>query len=124
MMVGATSGIGEETARVLAMHGARLILPSRNLKAAMETKARIVGEFQESDITVLPLDLSSLSSVRSFVSRFLSLQLPLNLLIFAFRNNAGKFSHTYALSEDGIEMTFATNYLGEKAEDTSCSQSS
>lgn len=29
------------------------------------------------------------------------------------RNNAGKFSHEHAISEDGIEMSFATNYLGE-----------
>ncbi|XP_020583144.1 short-chain dehydrogenase TIC 32, chloroplastic-like [Phalaenopsis equestris] len=108
IITGATSGIGAETARVLAKRGARLLIPARSLKAAQEVKARINGEFPESEIIVLPLDLSSLSSVRSFVSRFLSLQLPLNLLI----NNAGKFSHNYALSEDGIEMTFATNYLG------------
>lgn len=30
------------------------------------------------------------------------------------RNNAGKFAHEHAISEDGVEMTFATNYLGEK----------
>ena len=78
---GATSGIGAETARVLAMRGARLILPARNLKAAEETKARIGSEFPGSEIIVLPLDLSSLSSVRRFVSRFLSLDLPLNLLM-------------------------------------------
>lgn len=30
------------------------------------------------------------------------------------RNNAGKFSHDYAVSEDGVEMTFATNYLGRR----------
>lgn len=29
-----------------------------------------------------------------------------------FRNNAGKFTHEHAISEDGVEMTFATNYLG------------
>ncbi|KAH0456497.1 hypothetical protein IEQ34_014404 [Dendrobium chrysotoxum] len=108
IITGATSGIGEETARVLAMRGARLVLPARNLKAALETKSRIAGGLPESEIIVLPLDLSSLSSVRSFVSRFLGLHLPLNLLI----NNAGKFSHNFELSEDGIEMTFATNYLG------------
>ncbi|KAH0448081.1 hypothetical protein IEQ34_021881 [Dendrobium chrysotoxum] len=108
IITGATSGIGAETARVLAMRGARLVIPARNLKAAQETKAHINGEFPGSEIIVLLLDLSSFSSVRSFVTRFLSLQLPLNLLI----NNAGKFSHNYALSEDGIEMTFATNYLG------------
>ncbi|PKA53461.1 Short-chain dehydrogenase TIC 32, chloroplastic [Apostasia shenzhenica] len=108
IITGATSGIGAETARVLAMRGARLVLPARSLKAALEMKARITREFPCSEIIVLPLDLSSLSSVRSFVARFLSLKLPLNLLI----NNAGRFSYNYAVSEDGIEMTFATNYLG------------
>ncbi|KAM0934381.1 putative very-long-chain 3-oxoacyl-CoA reductase [Dioscorea sansibarensis] len=108
IITGATSGIGAETARVLAKRGTRLILPARNLKAAEETKARITSEFPAAEIIVLPLDLSSFSSVRSFASRFLSLRLPLNLLI----NNAGKFSYERAISEDGVEMTFATNYLG------------
>ncbi|XP_010919277.1 short-chain dehydrogenase TIC 32 B, chloroplastic [Elaeis guineensis] len=108
IITGATSGIGAETARVLAKRGARLVLPARNLKAAEETKARIAADFPGSHIIVLPLDLSSVSSVRSFASRFLSLRLPLHLLI----NNAGKFPHDLAISEDGIEMTFATNYLG------------
>ncbi|KAK9161069.1 hypothetical protein Syun_007410 [Stephania yunnanensis] len=108
IITGATSGIGAETARVLAKRGARLVLPARTLKAAEDTKARIVSEFPDSEIVVMALDLSSLSSVTTFVSDFESLNLPLNLLI----NNAGKFSHDYAISEDGIEMTFATNYLG------------
>ncbi|KAK8957766.1 hypothetical protein KSP39_PZI001452 [Platanthera zijinensis] len=108
IITGATSGIGAETARVLAMRGARLVIPARSVKAGQEVKDRITGEFPGSKIILLPLDLSSLSSVRSFVDEFLSLRLPLNLLI----NNAGKYSHNYALSEDGIEMTFATNYLG------------
>ncbi|XP_050945863.1 short-chain dehydrogenase TIC 32 A, chloroplastic isoform X1 [Cucumis melo] len=108
IITGATSGIGAETARILAKRGARLILPSRNLKAAEETKARIESECSDSEIIVMSLDLSSLSSVRTFVSQFESLNLPLNLLI----NNAGKFSHEHAITEDGIEMTFATNYLG------------
>ncbi|XP_009411469.2 short-chain dehydrogenase TIC 32 B, chloroplastic [Musa acuminata AAA Group] len=108
IITGATSGIGAETARVLAMRGARLVLPARSLKAAEETRARIAAAFPGADVIVLPLDLSSLSSVRCFVARFLALHLPLNLLI----NNAGKFSHEHAVSEDGVEMTFATNYLG------------
>ncbi|KAE8722202.1 WD repeat-containing protein 44-like [Hibiscus syriacus] len=108
IITGATSGIGAETARVLAKRGARLVLPARNLKAAEEVKARIVKEFPNSEIIVMALDLSSLSSVRKFGSDFESLNLPLNLLI----NNAGKFTHEHAISEDGIEMTFATNYLG------------
>ncbi|KAL6515119.1 hypothetical protein OROHE_018751 [Orobanche hederae] len=108
IVTGATSGIGAETARVLAKRGARLVLPARNFKAAEETKARILSEFPESKIIVIGLDLSSLDSVRRFVAEFESLNLPLNLLI----NNAGKFSYDHAISEDGVEMTFATNYLG------------
>ncbi|KAL6579254.1 hypothetical protein OROMI_009470 [Orobanche minor] len=108
IVTGATSGIGAETARVLAKRGARLVLPARNFKAAEETKAHIQSEFPESEIIVIGLDLSSLDSVRRFVAEFESLNLPLNLLI----NNAGKFSYDHAISEDGVEMTFATNYLG------------
>ncbi|PKI51717.1 hypothetical protein CRG98_027880 [Punica granatum] len=84
IITGATSGIGAEVARVLAKRGARLVLPTRNLKAAEEARARIVAEFPDSEILVMALDLSSLSS----------------------------FTHNHAISEDGIEMTFATNYLG------------
>jgi retinol dehydrogenase-12 len=109
IITGATSGIGAETARVLAKRGARVVIPARNVKAAEEMRARIRGEFPGADVLVLHLDLSSLASVRAFARRFLALGLPLHLLI----NNAGKFSHgQLALSEDGVEMTFATNYLG------------
>ncbi|ESQ28890.1 hypothetical protein EUTSA_v10023562mg [Eutrema salsugineum] len=108
IITGATSGIGAETARVMAKRGARLVLPARSVKRAEETKSRIQSEFPESEIIVMQLDLSSLSSVRRFVSLFLSLRLPLNFLI----NNAGKYAQKHAISEDGVEMTFATNYLG------------
>lgn len=146
LLSGATSGIGAETARVLAKHGARLILPARSLKTAEEAKARIVSECPESEIIIMPLDLSSFNSVRNFVAHFHSLRLPLHLLMYyllatttycitlhanfyyfyfilnfnliftysqIIRNNAGKFAHEHAISEDGVEMTFATNYLGK-----------
>ncbi|KAJ1257768.1 hypothetical protein BS78_10G021700 [Paspalum vaginatum] len=108
IITGATSGIGAETARVLAKRGARLVLPARSLKAAEEARARLRAECPGADVVVLPLDLSSLASVRRFVTSFLALGLPLNLLV----NNAGKYAHRFAVSEDGVEMTFATNYLG------------
>jgi len=79
---GATSGIGAETARVLAKRGARLILPARSVKAAEDSKARIVSECPDSEIIVMALDLSSLNSVRSFVNQFHSLGLPLHLLMY------------------------------------------
>ena len=66
---------------MLAKRGAKLVLPARSLKAAEEAKARIVSEFPDSEIVVMALDLSSLASVRNFVSEFESLQLPLNLLM-------------------------------------------
>ena len=44
IITGATSGIGAETARVLAKRGARLVLPARNLKAAEEARARLLAE--------------------------------------------------------------------------------
>uniref|UniRef100_A0A0E0L7A0 Short-chain dehydrogenase TIC 32, chloroplastic n=1 Tax=Oryza punctata TaxID=4537 RepID=A0A0E0L7A0_ORYPU len=109
IITGATSGIGAETARILAKRGARLVLPARSLKAAAEARARLLAECPAAgDVVVMPLDLSSLASVRRFAARFLALGLPLNLLI----NNAGKFADRFALSDDGVEMTFATNYLG------------
>ncbi|RLN11203.1 short-chain dehydrogenase TIC 32, chloroplastic-like [Panicum miliaceum] len=108
IITGATSGIGAETARVLAKRGARLVLPARSLKAAEDARARLRAECPGADVIVLPLDLSSLASVRRFVVRFLALGLPLNLLV----NNAGKYADRFAVSEDGVEMTFATNYLG------------
>ncbi|CAN6864719.1 unnamed protein product, partial [Brassica oleracea] len=108
IITGATSGIGAETARVLAKRGARLVIPARSLKTAEETKSRILSEFPDAEIIVMHLDLSCLASVRRFVADFESLHLPLNILI----NNAGKYAHKHAISEDGVEMTFATNYLG------------
>ena len=66
---------------MLAKRGARLVLPARNLKAAEEARARIMAEFPTSKIVLMALDLSSLDSVRCFVSEFESLDLPLNLLM-------------------------------------------
>uniref|UniRef100_A0A368UI72 Uncharacterized protein n=1 Tax=Glycine max TaxID=3847 RepID=A0A368UI72_SOYBN len=73
IITGATSGIGAETARVLAKRGARLVLPARSMKAAEDAKARIVSECPDSEIIVMSLDLSSLNSVTTFVAHFHSL---------------------------------------------------
>jgi NAD(P)-dependent dehydrogenase (short-subunit alcohol dehydrogenase family) len=108
IITGATSGIGAETARMLAKRGARIIIPARNKKLAKDVKAGIQRETPGAEIVVLELDLSSFASIRRFVEKFESLALPLNILI----NNAGKFCQELELSEDGFEMTFATNHLG------------
>ncbi|PSS07760.1 Short-chain dehydrogenase [Actinidia chinensis var. chinensis] len=108
IVTGATSGIGAETAKVLAKRGVRVVIPARDVKRAYEVRESIQKESPEADIILLEIDLSSFASVKRFCSEFLSLGLPLNILI----NNAGKFSQKLEFSEDKIEMTFATNYLG------------
>ncbi|XP_040987438.1 short-chain dehydrogenase TIC 32 B, chloroplastic [Juglans microcarpa x Juglans regia] len=108
IITGATSGIGVETARVLAKRGVRVVIPARDLRRAAELKEEIQKESPHAEIILLEIDLSSLTSVKRFCSEFLSLELPLNILI----NNAGIFSQNLEFSEDKIEMTFATNYLG------------
>ena len=80
--VGATSGIGAETARVLAKRGACVVIPARNVKAAQTLKNSIFQETPNAKIIILRMDLNSLSSVRSFVNQFLSLGLPLNILMY------------------------------------------
>lgn len=108
IITGATSGIGAETARVLAKRGLRIVIPARDLKKAFHVKEKIRKENPTAEIILLEIDLSSFCSIKRFCSQFLSLRLPLNILI----NNAGKFSNKLEFSEDKIEMTFATNYLG------------
>ncbi|KAL1810348.1 hypothetical protein ACET3Z_027338 [Daucus carota] len=108
IITGATSGIGAETARVLAITGVRIVIPARDLKKGYQVKERILKENPEAEIILLEIDLGSFSSIQRFCSQFLSLNLPLNILI----NNAGKFANKMELSEEKVEMTFATNYLG------------
>ncbi|XP_020546977.1 short-chain dehydrogenase TIC 32, chloroplastic-like isoform X2 [Sesamum indicum] len=108
IITGATSGIGAETARVMAKNGVRVVIPARDLRKAEELKERIQRESPEAEIIALEMDLSSFASIQRFCSDFLSLGLPLHILI----NNAGKYSHKLEFSEDKIELTFATNYLG------------
>lgn len=81
MIVGGTSGIGAETARVLAKRGVRLVMPARNLKRADEVRDGIRRESPESEIIVMEMDLSSFASIQRFCLEFLSLGLPLNILM-------------------------------------------
>ncbi|XP_042400363.1 short-chain dehydrogenase TIC 32 B, chloroplastic-like [Zingiber officinale] len=108
IVTGGASGIGTETARVLALRGARVIIAARNMEAASEAKRLILQSSPSARVDILKLDLSSLKSVKEFADEFLSMDLPLNILI----NNAGVMFCPFQLSEDGIELQFATNHLG------------
>ena len=78
---GATSGIGAETARVLAKKGVRIVIPARDLRRAAELKEQIQKESPQAEIVLLEVDLSSLTSVKRFCTEFLSLGLSLNILM-------------------------------------------
>ncbi|XP_061352841.1 short-chain dehydrogenase TIC 32, chloroplastic-like isoform X4 [Gastrolobium bilobum] len=108
IVTGTTNGIGTETARVLALRGVHVIMGVRNMVAAKDVKEAILKEIPKAKVNVMELDLSSMASVRKFVSQFNSSGLPLNILI----NNAGICSTRFMLSKDNIELQFATNYLG------------
>ncbi|KAG8484000.1 hypothetical protein CXB51_023244 [Gossypium anomalum] len=108
LVTGGASGIGLETSRVLALRGVHVIIGARNMKAANEAKNKIVRENPRARIDVLELDLCSTTSIRSFADNFIALHLPLNILI----NNAGIMFCPFQLSQDGIEVQFATNHIG------------
>ncbi|XP_042474654.1 short-chain dehydrogenase TIC 32 B, chloroplastic-like [Zingiber officinale] len=108
IITGGSSGIGAETARVMALRGAHVIIGARNTEAAESVKQSILQNTPSARIDTIHLELSSQKSVRDFSDRFLSMNLPLNILI----NNAGVMYCPFKLSEDGIEMQFATNHIG------------
>ncbi|KAG5234576.1 short-chain dehydrogenase Tic32 family protein [Salix suchowensis] len=104
----ASSGIGAETARVLALRGVHVVMGVRNLEAGREVKEAIVKGNPDAKVDAMDLDLSSMASVKKFAEDFKSLNLPLNLLI----NNAGIMATPFMLSKDSIELQFATNHVG------------
>ncbi|MCL7045560.1 hypothetical protein MKW94_013846 [Papaver nudicaule] len=81
IVTGASSGIGVETARVLALRGARVIMAVRNMTAGSAVKEVILKGNNNAKVDVMELDLSSMASVRKFASEFKSLDLPLNILM-------------------------------------------
>ncbi|XP_026406229.1 short-chain dehydrogenase TIC 32, chloroplastic-like [Papaver somniferum] len=107
VITGASSGIGAETARVLSLRGVHVVMAVRNMTAGRAVKDAIVKENPNAKVDVMELDLSSIAAVRKFAAEFKSKDLPLNILI----NNAG-VAISFTLSEDKIELTFATNHLG------------
>ncbi|KAH7285122.1 hypothetical protein KP509_33G014300 [Ceratopteris richardii] len=109
VVTGATSGVGRETARVLALRGAQVVVAARNVDSGERLKQAILQDVgNNARVHVIQLDLGSMQSVREFVASFESKGLPLNVLI----NNAGIMACPFSLSADCIELQFATNYLG------------
>lgn len=108
MVTGATSGIGEVTARALAQRGATVIVVGRN----PEKSATIVNQLKQRTgnpaVEFMLADLSSQKEIRQLVQQFKGQYQRLDVLV----NNAGAWITRRQESVDGIEMTFALNHLG------------
>jgi len=106
LVTGANSGIGFETARVLAEKGAGVVLACRNPDKGREALSRVTG-----DATLMALDLASLESVAAFAEAFAARFDALDLLV----NNAGVMVPPFGRTADGFETQFGTNHLGHFA---------
>jgi NAD(P)-dependent dehydrogenase (short-subunit alcohol dehydrogenase family) len=108
VVTGGTSGIGEETARVLAERGAHVVVTARDAARGEETAAAIRASTGNAHVEVEPLELASLASVRACAERLLARHRALHLLV----NNAGVMACPQGTTQDGFELQFGTNHLG------------
>ncbi|MFG3250923.1 oxidoreductase [Streptomyces sp. NPDC048187] len=113
LITGANGGIGLETARVLARHGARVILAGRSQAKLDRAVEAVRSATPEARTHTLVLDLSDLASVRDAATRIAETE-TVDLLL----NNAGVMNlPERRTTRDGLEMTVGTNHLGHFAFD-------
>jgi NAD(P)-dependent dehydrogenase (short-subunit alcohol dehydrogenase family) len=110
VVTGGNSGIGFETARMLAACGMTVVLACRDLAKADQAAAQIAAG-APSAVATVRLDLASLASVRKAAAELTERYPRLDLLI----NNAGVMTPPYGRTEDGFEMQIGTNHLGHFA---------
>ncbi|MTE11314.1 oxidoreductase [Nocardia aurantiaca] len=102
IVTGATSGLGEATARALAAAGAQVIMACRN-----EIKAQAVARTMTGNVQIRQLDLADLASVRAFATGVERADVLIN--------NAGVMAVPKQRTADGFELQIGTNYLGHFA---------
>jgi NAD(P)-dependent dehydrogenase (short-subunit alcohol dehydrogenase family) len=111
VVTGGGAGIGLETARVLAARGARVVLACRNAGQAARAADGIRAQHGRAQVAIVHLDLASLASVRAAAEELRATCPRLDLLV----NNAAVMKVPYTRTEDGFELTLATNHLGHFA---------
>jgi NAD(P)-dependent dehydrogenase (short-subunit alcohol dehydrogenase family) len=111
IVTGANSGIGYETARMLALRGADVTLACRSVEKGEAARARIAAEKPAGKVSVQALDLSDLESVARFAAAFAASHTRLDLLI----NNAGVMVPPFSRTKQGFELQFGTNQIGHFA---------
>ena len=112
IVTGASAGIGQETARVLALRGCHVTMACRDLRKGGSVRDRLIadsaGRIGADALTLMPLDLANLQSVRELAAEYLDGGRPIHLLI----NNAGIMIPMRRETDDGFEAHFGVNHLG------------
>jgi NAD(P)-dependent dehydrogenase (short-subunit alcohol dehydrogenase family) len=112
VVTGATGGIGKEIARGLVRLGCTVVIGARDARRGEAARVEL-GAAGDGGVSVLPLDVSDQSSVRSFAAELRrvlrgGIGQGLDVLV----NNAGAWFTDRRRSSDGLELTLATNVLG------------
>jgi len=109
-VTGVSAGLGVETARSLAAHGAHVVGAARDLKKAEAATAQVRkdAEANGGSFELVALDLASLKSVRACAEGLLKKGEPLDVIIA----NAGVMATPFGYTLDGFETQFGTNHLG------------
>jgi NAD(P)-dependent dehydrogenase (short-subunit alcohol dehydrogenase family) len=108
VITGGNAGIGKEAAVALAGRGAQVVITSRNEERGRAARQEITERSGNDSVDVMPLDLASFRSIRSFAADALDRFDHLDVLV----NNAGLILHRRAETQEGFEETFGVNHLG------------
>jgi NAD(P)-dependent dehydrogenase (short-subunit alcohol dehydrogenase family) len=109
LVTGVSAGLGVETARALAAHGAQVVGAARDLSKAQAATEQVRAQAADGgSLGLVQLDLASLDSVRRCADGLLAASQPFDLIIA----NAGVMACPKSKTVDGIETQFGTNHLG------------
>jgi NAD(P)-dependent dehydrogenase (short-subunit alcohol dehydrogenase family) len=110
LVTGVSAGIGVETARSLAAHGAYIVGAARDLSKAEAATAQVRQDAADNGgrFELIELDLGNLKSVRACADQLLGRGEPFDLIIA----NAGVMATPFGHTADGFETQFGTNHLG------------
>jgi len=109
LVTGVSAGLGIETARALAAHGAQVVGAARDLSKAQAATEQVRAQAASGgSLSLIQLDLASLDSVRRCARGLLETAKPFDVIIA----NAGVMACPKSKTVDGFEMQFGTNHLG------------
>lgn len=111
IVTGANSGLGLETAKMLASKGATVVMACRSMDKAEKAANEIKTAYPQAKLDVRQLDLADLDSVREFAAGFKQHYDRLDILV----NNAGIMMIPRNETAQGYEMQFGVNHLGHFA---------